>query len=39
MSSEAIPIRDMIKAFHDGNAVESSRLRRSMKLDAIVRQS
>jgi hypothetical protein len=32
MSSEPVPIRDMIKAFHDGNAVESSRLRRSMKL-------
>ena len=32
MSSEAVPIRDMVRAFHDGNAVESSRLRRSMKL-------
>jgi len=32
MSSEAVPIRDMVKAFHDGSAIESSRLQRSMKL-------
>jgi Histone methylation protein DOT1 len=32
MSSKAVPIRDMVKAFHDGNAIESSHLQRSMKL-------
>ena len=32
MSSKTVAIRDMVKAFHDGNAIESSRLQRSMKL-------
>ena len=32
MSSEPVPIRDRVKAFHDSNAIESSRLQRSMKL-------
>jgi hypothetical protein len=32
MSSKAVSIRDMVKAFHAGNAIESSHLQRSMKL-------